>query len=196
MRAEVEAHTRRLLEQEPTRSMSADRLRERLIAEMGDCVPGRAQLMKDLAGAPGIIVLDAPKTVRETFTPDVWNGAYDTALRAALSECDARVLLADGAAGSPDLITRAVADLAALAAGDAELRQALNAALDTADACERVMREAGCDIISPTPAEADHSTILLRDPPPSGGSRPRETLRSYRPPPRAKSRKAEDDRPS
>lgn len=190
MRADVEAHARRLLEREATRSMSLRVLRDRLIEETGDGVPGLQQLMKDLGAAPGFLVLDAPMTLRETMLGVDWCDKhevdkYEAVLRTKAVDVDARVMLMPDVQSRPTtgyaaaLVARSVADLARFASDDSALRRVLNEALCAADEVERVIASS---VIAAAPSTEDSSTTPPRDPLSEGRTRRRGRQRSSRPP--------------
>ncbi len=183
MRADVEGCARRVLGLEATRSMGAGRLRDRISAELGTDVASTPQLMRDLRTAPGFLVLDAPVALTDALSAGSWGAGYEAALRAALADTDARVVLAEDLTGSglAQMVARSVIALAAVAADDVGLRQALNAALVDAEAAERVIRAVVTE--SPAPAaEGVRSTTRPRDPPPPLRSRPLPPRRSSRRP--------------
>jgi hypothetical protein len=172
MRTEVEERARWLLGQETTRSMSAGRLRERLVEELGEPVASEAQLIRELSGAAGFVVLDAPGSVVDVVSADWLTEAYEKALRMAMAGTGVRVLLSDTAgtggaegpaseADAAQLMARAVLDLSAHAAGDDGLRQALIETLALAEQMGRTV-----DSITKARPGTDSSTTPLRDPPP------------------------------
>ena len=198
MRSDVENLARWLLSRQPSRSMSAAHLRERLVAELGVQVAGAPQLVRDLTGASGIVVLDAPVPVLQADDSADWHDAYATALRLAFADAEIRLVLTDAdAVDTPGdsasdgnalrRVARSVLDLAAEAGDDPALRQELNIALAEA---ESYARQLACDVptaaVTPQPsgvAEADRSTIPPRDPPPRAKS-PRRPPRRSSPQPR------------
>ncbi len=139
--------------------------------------------MRDLRAAPGFLVLDAPVAITDALSASSWGAGYEAALRAALADTDARVVLAEDVAGSglAQLVARSVISLSAVAADDVGLRQALNAALVDAEAAERVVRAVVTECPAPGVA-GEHSTTRPRDPPPPLRSRPLPPRRSSRQP--------------
>ncbi len=198
MRSDVEDLARWLLSRETTQSMSASLLRDRLVERLGEQVGTRTKLLRELADSPKFLVLDAPLSLRETFTDDAgiasWGDVYDNALRLAMADADVRVMLAAPAPDDErvppdtplDLVIRSVFTMSAGAASDAALRQALNTALVETDAAERVLRDLIRAAASPAEdsaqSEAEHSTTPLRDPPRPARSRPTPPRRSSRSP--------------
>jgi hypothetical protein len=177
MQSEIEDRARWLLGREPTRSMSASRLRERLVEELGPAVAAGPHLLGVLARAEGFLLLDAPLALHETMQGEPWCDAYTDALRAAMADPDIRLVLAEDprdragvppvaadARGVLGLVTQSVVDLATTAGRDASLRQALNRALTAVDLMERTLASAP-GVVTTEPAEADRSTIRLPDPP-------------------------------
>ena len=181
MQEELEARARRVLSAEPTRSMPAGRLRERLVAEMGDRVASAGQLIRELGTQPGFLVLDAPVTLLDALTQSGAVGAEDGSLLAryrdalgeAMADGDTRIVLEDTVAANGHsifpLVARSIIELARGAPDDSALRRVMNTAL--ADA-ERVARALS--------ASADHSTTPPHDPPPPARTQPRAPRRSSR----------------
>lgn len=163
--------------------MPAGRLRERLVAEMGDRVASAGQLVRELGSQPGFLVLDAPVTLLDALAQSGAVGAEDAPLLAryrdalgeAMADGDTRIVLEDMAAADGQsifpLVAQSIVELARTAPDDPALRRAMNTALaDT----ERVARALS--------ASAGHSTTPLRDPPPPVRTPPRAPRRSSRRP--------------
>jgi len=194
MRAEVEAHARRVLAQEPTRSLSAARLRERLVTEVGDVVPSSVQLLKDLSAAPGFVVLEVLSGGDSPLHDEPWAATYANALRAAAVDSGARVLLTDGntegARSEPcDLVAQTVAAFAAAPLTDPALQQELNDALRSAEEFARLLNATvECVMTNEAVVTGDRSTTPPRDPPAPAKTPRRPPRRSSRRLPPAESR--------
>ena len=183
MQEELYARARRVLSAEPTRSMPAGRLRERLVAEMGDRVASAGQLIRELGTQPGFLVLDAPVTLLDALQQsaglDVDDPSliarYRAALDAAMAGGDARIVLEEAAEITEPsifpLVTQSVVELARSVPDDPSLRRAMNAALADAERIAQALN-----------ASADHSTTPLHGPPPPARNRPRAPRRSSRRP--------------
>lgn len=193
MRSEVEAHARRVLAQEPTRSLSASRLRERLVSEVGDVVPSTVQLLKDLSEAPGFVVLEVLSGAEPARDDEPWAAEYANALRIAAVDSGARILLTDGnnddkRGGACDLVTKTIAEFAATSMPDPELQRELNDALRSAEEFARLLNATVEHVVTETAVTEDSSTIPPRDPPSAPKSPRRAPRRSSRPLPPAEYR--------